>query len=89
MEFFKGILYLLSVIACFACMLLLFRGYINTRLRILLWTALCFVCLTANNVLIFVDLVLLPTDIDLRLPRHLASLTGLMFMIYGFIFDAD
>ena len=36
--------------------MLLFRGYARSGLRLLLWSALCFVCLTLNNVLLFVDL---------------------------------
>lgn len=89
MDAFKAILYLIAMLTSFACMLLLFRAYIDSHLRILLWSALCFVGLTVNNTLLFVDLVLLPESIDLRLWRHLAALTGMLFLIYGFIRESE
>jgi hypothetical protein len=89
MDSFKAVLYLIAMLTSGACMLLLFRAYASSRLRILLWSALCFVGLTVNNTLLFVDLVLLPDAIDLRLYRHLAALTGMLFLIYGFIRESE
>jgi hypothetical protein len=89
METFKLILFALAVLTSLACTLLLYRGYRNTRLRILLWSALCFVCLTANNLLLFVDLILLPDVADLRVLRHATALTGMAFLLYGFIRDSE
>ena len=88
MGFFKLILYFLAIATSLACTVLLFRGYVSSRTRILMWSAVCFTCLTLNNVLLFLDLVVLP-DIDLRLFRHITALAGMMFMIYGFIYDTD
>jgi len=39
-----------------------------SRSRLLLWSTLCFVALAVNNVLLFVDLVVVP-DVDLRFVR--------------------
>ena len=89
METFKFVLYLLAALTSIACMVLLFRGYARTGTRLLLWSALCFVGLTVNNALLFVDLVLLPDAIDLRLYRHLAALGGMLFLIYGFIRESE
>ena len=72
-----------------ACTVLLYRAYLQTRLRILLWSALCFVGLTFNNLLLFIDLVVLPVEIDLRLLRNIAALVGMLFMIYGFIRESE
>jgi hypothetical protein len=83
-----SVLTLLAVITSLACMLLLFRGYAATGVRLLLWSALCFVCLTVNNSLLFVDLVVLP-DIDLRGYRLAASLAGVLFLLYGFVWEAE
>jgi hypothetical protein len=69
-------------------MVLLFRAYSRSRVRLLFWSALAFVCLSFNNVLLFVDLIVLP-DIDLRLYRLLTALTGVLFLIYGFIWGAE
>ena len=89
METFKVVLFLIAVLTSLACTVLLFRAYTTSRLRILLWSALCFVALTVNNLLLFVDLVILPTNVDLRLFRHVAALTGLVFLLYGFIRESE
>jgi hypothetical protein len=70
-------------------MLLLFRAYAATGARLLLWSALCFVGLSVNNVLLFFDLVVFPTQLDLRPYRLLSALAGLLFLLYGFIWEAE
>ena len=82
------VLTLLAAITSLACMVLLFRGYAATGVRLLLWSALCFVCLTVNNSLLFVDLVVFP-DADLRGYRLAASLVGVLFLLYGFLWEAE
>jgi len=67
---------------------LLFRGYARSRLRLLLWSALCFVFLTLNNLLLFFDLIVF-AELDLRPWRLAAALAGLLFLLYGFLFEAD
>ena len=79
---------LLAILTSLACMVLLFRGYAATGVRLLLWSALCFVCLTLNNSLLFVDLVVFP-DLDLRGYRLAASLAGVLFLLYGFVWEAE
>jgi hypothetical protein len=86
---FNFILYLLAVLTCLACTVLLFRGYRANQQRLLLWSALCFVFLTLNNLLLFFDLVVFPAGIDLRPYRLAAALVGLGFLIYGFIFESE
>ena len=87
MDTFKVILFLIAALTSLACMVLLFRAYIQTRVRILLWSALCFVGLTVNNIALFVDLIVLP-DVDLRMIRLSAALIGMLFLLYGFIREA-
>ena len=89
MDSFKAVLYLIAMLTSGACMLLLIRAYLDSRLRILLWSALCFVGLTVNNTLLFIDLVLLPDSVDLRLYRNAAALVGMLFLIYGFIRESE
>ena len=86
---FNFVLYALVMLTCLACMALLFRGYARSGVRLLLWSALCFVGLSVSNVLLFFDLVLFPTELDLRLYRLGAALVGLAFLIYGFISEHD
>jgi hypothetical protein len=88
MPAFGTTLYLLAPLTSLACMVLLFRGYAATGMRLLLWSALCFVGLSVNNALLFIDLVVLP-DVDLRLPRLLSALVGLVFLLWGFIWEAE
>jgi hypothetical protein len=82
-------LYSLSVLTCLACTVLLYRAYVKTKQRLLLWSTLCFVGLSVNNILLFVDLVVFPTEIDLRSWRLGGALLGLMFLLYGFIWETE
>jgi hypothetical protein len=79
---------LLAVLTSLACTVLLFRAYADTALRLLLWSALCFVCLTVNNGLLFFDLVVFP-DINLRAYRISAALAGVVCLLYGFLWEAE
>ena len=89
MEAFKFVLFLLAALTSFACMALLFRGYARTGVRLLLWSALCFIFLTANNVLLFVDTIVFPTQVDLRLYRLGTALAGVACLLYAFIWEAE
>jgi hypothetical protein len=82
------ILYSLAALTSLACMLLLFRAHARTGLRLLFWSALCFVGLSINNLLLFLDLIVFP-DLDLRLWRLAAALAGLLALLYGFIWEAE
>jgi hypothetical protein len=88
MQTVNFILYLLAVLTCLACTVLLWRSYTRTGLRLLLWSALCFVGLTASNLLLFFDLVVF-LEVDLRLWRIATAGVGLGFLLYGFIFEAE
>ena len=87
METFNFILYLMAVLTCLACTVLLGRSYMHTGVRLLLWGTLCFVGLSISNVLLFFDLIVFPTDVDLRLWRLATALAGLLFLLYGFIWE--
>jgi len=84
----KIALYVIAVLSSGACAVLLFRGYLRRRLRLLMWSGVCFVGLTINNIAVFVDLVVLPES-DLRLARVIPALIGMTLLLYGFIWDAD
>ena len=79
-------IYLLCALTALACAALLLRGYGRSGARLLLWSGLCFVGLTLNNVLVFVDLVLVPS-VDLFTWRNLAALGGMGVLLYGLIWD--
>jgi len=88
-EVFKFSLFLLAALTSFACMVFLFRGYARTGVRLLLWSGLCFIFLTANNVLLFIDTVVLPTEVDLRVQRLVVALIGIACLLYAFIWEAE
>jgi Family of unknown function (DUF5985) len=78
----------LAMLTSAACMWLLFRAYASSGLRLLLWSGMCFVFLTLNNVVLFFDVVVFP-DIDFRPYRLVSALLGVLFLIYGFIWEAE
>ncbi|AKT37457.1 DUF5985 family protein [Chondromyces crocatus] len=79
--------YLLCALTSIACMVLLLRGYAKNRVRLLLWSGLGFAGFAVNNILLFVDLVLLPTRISLAMPRNAFALLGLLLLLYGLLWD--
>ncbi len=81
--------YILCALTSLACSVLLLRAYKRTGMRLLLWSGLCFAGLAVSNSLLFVDLVLLPTTIDLYMPRVIATLSSASVLLYGLIWDAS
>lgn len=81
-------IYILCSLISLACTALLWRGYLRSGVKLLLWSSLCFLGLSISNVLLFIDLVVLP-QIDLSLWRSLATLIALIVLIYGLIWDAS
>ena len=84
----KIALYVVAVLSSAACAVLLLRGYLRRRVRLLMWSGICFIGLTVNNVALFVDLVVFP-DLDLRPARLIPALIGMTLLLYGFICDSD
>ena len=89
METFRFVLFLLAALTSAGCMWLLLRAYARTRVRLLFWTGMCFIALSVNNILLFIDLVVLPTEIDLRVLRLGAALIGIACLLYAFIWEAE
>jgi hypothetical protein len=82
-----ALVYLLCAATSLCCLLLLTRAYQRTRNRLLLWSALAFVGFAVNNFLVFVDLVLLPSTIDLVPARNISSLAAIGVLLYGFVWE--
>jgi hypothetical protein len=83
---FGPLIYLLCALTALLCAVLLLRAYPRSRYRLLLWSGLCFAGLTANNILLVLDKVVLP-DIDFSLARSITALLAMAVLIYGLIFD--
>jgi hypothetical protein len=85
----EAAVYLLGMFVALACGLLLARGYGRSRHRLLLWSSICFLGLSLSNALLFIDLSLLPTAIDLHLLRHAVTAVSLLVLLYGLIWDSE
>jgi hypothetical protein len=85
---FASLVYLLSLGTSAVCAALLARAYMRTRTRLLLWSALCFALLALNNLLVVIDILVLP-ERDLTALRNLSSLIGISILLYGFIWETD
>jgi hypothetical protein len=80
--------YILCALTSLACAVLLLRGYGRSRLRLLLWSGLCFAALAVSNLVLFADLVLF-RGIDMSLWRSSIALVGIATLLYGLIWDAQ
>jgi hypothetical protein len=65
--------YVVDVLSSGACAVLLFRGHLRRRIRMLMWSGICFIGLTINSMALFIDLVVIP-DLDLCLARLIPAL---------------
>jgi len=86
--------YILCALTSLACAVMLWRGFVQSRARFLMWSSLCFVALAINNVLLFTDKIVFPNVSDvLGVPfpiwRSVVALIGLALLIYGLIWDAE
>jgi cytochrome bd-type quinol oxidase subunit 2 len=79
-------LYLVCVVMSITCALMLLRGYRQTRMKLLFWSCLCFVGLSLNNVLLFVDLIIVPS-VDLSVWRASTTFVSIVLLLYGFVFE--
>ncbi len=79
--------YVLCAGTSIACAVLLVRSYRRARLRLLLWSALCFVGLAVNNVLLVIDRSILP-DVDLSLLRDASGLVAVGILLFGLIWES-
>lgn len=85
---FPAVVYILCLLTSGACAYLLFRNYQRTATRLLLWGSLSFLFLAANNLIVIIDLIVLP-QVDLAATRLLLSLTAAAILLFGFIWDGE
>ena len=78
--------YAVGVLTSVFCAFLLIRSYRAHKTALLLWCSLCFVGLALNNIILFVDLFVVP-DVDLEVWRSLTALTALVLMLVGLIWE--
>ncbi len=87
-EVFPATVYILCFLTSAACAWLLGRSYRASGAQLLLWSSICFFFLAANNLVLTVDLVLVPW-VDLRPARLLLALAAVLALIWGFIWEVE
>jgi hypothetical protein len=83
-----SIVYTLCALTSLVCTLLLWRDYARTRQRFLFLVAACFAGLTLHNLLLFVDLVLVPS-LDFVLLRSAVGLAAMASLLVVLIWEAS
>ncbi len=81
-----SIVYALCAMTSIGCAVLLLRGYRRSRVRLLFWSGLCFIGLALNNVLLFIDVRVVP-DVDLSIWRTIPAVLGVAVLLYGLIWE--
>ena len=79
--------YLLCALTSMFCAVLLFRSYRRQRTRLLMWSTWCFVGLAINNVLLVVDLVVVPDAVDLSQVRSGTALVAISLLVIGLLWE--
>lgn len=74
----------LCLLTAALCAALLLRSYFRTRFGLLLWSGLCFLGLTANNLLLLLDKTVFP-EMDLTVWRAALGLVSLLLLVYGLV----
>ena len=78
------VVYSLCAVTSLVCAGLLLRSYLRNRTQLLFWSSLCFLGLAVNNILLFIDLVLVPA-VDLSMYRALSALLAMALLLFGLI----
>jgi hypothetical protein len=82
-----GLVYILCTVTSLLCAGMLFRGYRKSGFRLLLWSSLCFVSLTLENIMLYTDLHVIK-DISLVVWRKFPGLVGVSLLLYGLIWES-
>ena len=83
-----ALIYSLCMIAALICACLLLHAYWRGGYRLLLWSGLCFVGLTINNLLLVLDKLIYP-DVDFSLWRTSTALVAMSILLYGLVWDSE
>lgn len=84
-----ALIYALCALTSILCCGLLWRSWRQSGARLLFWAALCFACTSVNNVLLVLDRVVFPVEVDLGMPRLVAALIAVLLLLFGLIWEED
>jgi hypothetical protein len=83
-----AIIYSLCALTALVCAYLLLHAYRRGGYRLLLWSGLCFVGLTINNLFLVLDKLIF-TEVDLSIWRTSAALLAMSVLLYGLVWDTE
>jgi hypothetical protein len=83
-----AIVYSLCALTAALCAFLLLQAHVRSGYRLLLWSGLCFACLTLNNLLLVLDKLVI-SSVDLSLWRSSVALLAMCILLYGLVWDSE
>jgi hypothetical protein len=75
-------IYLLCAATSLIAAVLLTRQYRERRTALLFWSSVAFAGFSVNNILVYIDLAVVP-DTNLALLRALVAMLSMMALVYG------
>jgi hypothetical protein len=84
-----AVIYSLCALTSITCLVLLWRSWRASGARLLFWSAMCFAALSVNNVLLVIDRLVLPTEVDLGLWRLAWAVAAVLLLLFGLIWEED
>lgn len=85
----SAVIYSLCALTSLVCAVMLLRAHKGSGTKLLLWSGLCFAGLTVNNVLLVIDRIVLPTEVDLTTLRLTVAFFALMLLLFALIWEND
>jgi hypothetical protein len=83
-----AIIYSLCALTSITCLVLLWRSWRASGARLLFWAALCFACLSVNNVLLVLDRLVF-THVDLQIWRLSWALAAVLLLLFGLVWEEE
>ena len=84
-----ALIYTLCALTAITCFLLLWRSWRESGSRLLFWSAMCFAALSVNNVLLVLDRIVWPVEVDLSNWRLVSGVVAVLLLLYGLIWEED
>jgi hypothetical protein len=83
-----ALVYVLCALTSTLCAVMLLANYRSSRTRLLFWSALGFLGMALNNILLVLDVLVVP-HLDLSIVRTLPAVLGVCVWVWGFVWDTQ
>jgi hypothetical protein len=83
------VIYALCTLTSVTCAWLLLRSFRQNKYYLLFWSGLCFVGLSLNHLLLLVDKIIFPVEVDLLTWRLLMALVAISLLLYGLVWEDE